>query len=442
MNSIKSSLSNTALETSCTSGAKADGVSTNIAKAVVTDDNGYLENAKVDFRINNGDAVFSNGKQSTTMHTNSKGEASATLTDTTAEKVSLLITSVGNVGSPSCEFTESSGGGGDFYPPYLPEQPNTDVYLTDLSDPVIVDIIPWPGMQDGDEIILTLSGENAAGFAVPDFDVKHRISDPTEIIIALKIAKRQFNLYGGTHQNEYGRLTLSYTVNGQVFEGTSSHYNIFGKGIPSDIFVTAHVTQNNQVADGTAQNVIEWHAKDENGIELTDIAALASVSGNATLNESDILLPATLYYTDVIAETVTATVKLQSGDAENRVSLTFKEKEENEVCTPIQSEAGDFYGVTELFYNYMLEKGNTYQIHLQDFHQGIHIKSCRPGSWFDPNTDGSIEGEPDIFIAPSSLTFTSAAYGNFGSFKSNLFFMADQNSHGVVCIKKINSKNR
>ena len=109
---------------------------------------------------------------------------------------------------------------------------NNTVWISDLTDPVHIDIFPWDEMLDGDVVVLTLSGRDAAGDVVPDQVVQHTLSslDVGQKLV-FDVSKADISVYGENgHTGETGTLILFYTVNGlrspeSVFDvnGSLSH---------------------------------------------------------------------------------------------------------------------------------------------------------------------------------------------------------------------------
>lgn len=368
------------LKTEC--GAVADGLTTGTVTAILKEGDQLAVSRTVKFQINDGSALFSNESNGQTVVTGALGEATVTLTDKTAETVTILVTpDGGSTQQVVCEFVPA--GSGYLPTPEIEGVHNDNIYLEELSDPVFIIVSSGSVFSDGDRVVLSISGEDASGVSVPDETLTHTVvgNGLTEVTFSLSL--KILTQYGGKHDNEYGQLALSYSLNGAA--SPVHNYNVYGKGGNEghNYTVSSEIVVNNAPADGKATNQIKWWVTDEDEAEVKDVAATATINGSAVLaGVSQVTLPATLNYTDTVAENVTASMVLVGGGASAQESLTFSTQGRYDFDFPVKHL--EFYAIPYLD-NYQFIAGRHYNISIDILTPDVALRQCFDGDTYDKN---------------------------------------------------------
>lgn len=391
-------------------GALANGVDENTVTAILKDGSEYLSNITVSFVVTGGSATFSNGLTSITAVTNAIGEASVTLTDTVAENVQIIASANEMTAIKECSFLQESL---SLIPPVIEGVASSNIHLENLPDPVEVLIIAWQGIELSQVLMLTLSGTDAAGFTVPDYNVTHTITDTANITI--NIPRAQFQRYGGEYDYEFGTLMLSYTIDGVSYPNNESIYHVYGSGSSGAKYkVEGTVERDNAAADGSDINVVAWKVTDESGAEVTGLSGRVSVTGSATMTSaSSVDLPAVVTYTDTLAETVATTLVLSDGVTSGTVSLSFRETADSHRCKDFSFTG--FAGLISFLEGFRFVKGKRYRLTVTSNSPAHYLLTCKDGYYFDSNMYMCISGTPDlilgedaIFISPVDGLITNA----------------------------------
>lgn len=278
---------------------------------------------------------------------------------------------------------------------------NNTIWVADLPEPVLVDIFPWAEMLDGDVVVLTLSGRDAAGDLVPDKTFQHTLSsiDVGQKLV-FEVNKADISVYGENgHVGETGTLVMFYTVNG--LRSTESIFAVHGvEG--SDIY-TLHssVEANNAQADGISFNTVNWSVTNQSGTEVSGLTATASVTGNALINHNgleaesvQVTLPASLNYVDSSAETVTAEVMLNDTSNSGSASLNFSAGSDVE-CRTFAIDPG-YYSLAQFILSFNVVPGIKYKLTIQDEANVGVVRYCSSGYYFDSSSRLCALGNPDF----------------------------------------------
>ena len=400
------------LETKC--GTVADGLTTGTVTATVKDGNQLAINNAVNFQIGEGSALFSNGGNAQTVMTGALGDAKVTLTDNTAETVTIYVKpDGGSTHQVICEFVPAGDGG--LPAPEIEGVHNDNIYLEDLSDPVFITVSSGSVFSDGDTVVLTVSGEDASGVSVPDETMTHTVVGEEQTQVTFSLPLKTLTLYGGKRDNEYGQLALSYSLNGAA--SPVHNYNVYGKGgNEGDSYtVNSQVVVNNALADGKATNQISWTVTDENDAPVTGMVATATVSGSARVaGSSQVTLPATVSYTDMVGESVMATVTLTDDSTSGQASLTFSSQGLYDFDFPVA-----IYGFYAIPYisDYQFIAGKHYKISVDITSPGVTLGSCLEDTAFDSdaqkcvtNTSSMVIRRLDSFIPAETGYYKVAFY--------------------------------
>ncbi|MGC6061425.1 hypothetical protein [Enterobacter kobei] len=278
---------------------------------------------------------------------------------------------------------------------------NNTIWVVDLSEPVLVDIFPWAEMLDGDVVMLTLSGRDAAGDLVPDKTFQHTLSsiDVGQKLV-FEVNKADISVYGENgHVGETGTLVMFYTVNG--LRSAESIFAVHGVA-GSDIYTLHSVVEaNNAQADGISFNTVNWSVTNQSGTEVSGLTATASVTGNALINRNgleaesvQITLPASLNYVDSSAETVIAEVMLNETSNSGSASLSFSAGPESQ-CQQFTIDNPGYHSMAALLSSFDVIPGTRYKLTIQYEVNEAQLSYCKDGYYFDNSMRICMQGSPD-----------------------------------------------